>query len=81
VPTGVKVIFTVASVAILPFVLWSLRPSQKRAVSSSWFRLGSKDPVFYGLFRSDGTPRKYSWVFTIAWFAIFLGIVWMLPTS
>jgi hypothetical protein len=81
VPIVVKVIFTIAALGMLPFVLWSIRPSQKRAVSSSWFRLGSNDPFYHVLFQPDGTPKKHSWLFPLVLFAVFTGIVWLAPTS
>ena len=78
-PIGAKVIFTVAATLVLPFVLWALRPGQPRQVSSRWFKLGENDPFYYGLFNSDGRPRRYTWLGVLMFNLIFLCIVWLIP--
>jgi hypothetical protein len=80
-PSGLRIMFTVAAVVLLGAAAWSLRPNQPRPVSSRWFRLGSKDPVFYGLFNSAGYPRRYAWCLPLVFGLLFVVVVWLAPGS
>jgi hypothetical protein len=80
-PPGAKIFLTALIASLLPLLLWSLRPSQTRAVSPRWFRLGSKDPFFYLTFNEKGLPRKYTWCVVLGVNLIFLAIIWIVPST
>lgn len=75
-PYQIKLVFTVAAIILLPLILWSIRPSQMKPVDPKWFSLGKKDPFFFGTFKSDGTPRKFTWVAVLLIFFIFILFIW-----
>jgi hypothetical protein len=78
-PHGLRVFFTVSAVVILGAVAWTLRPSQPKAVSSRWFRLGSKDPFSYGIFNAAGYPHRFAWCVPVVIGVLFIVVVWLAP--
>lgn len=80
-PFEIKLAFMVFALVVLPLLLWALRPSQSKAVSPKWFRLGSGDPMFRILFRPDGKPYRFTWALTVGWFALWLVLIWVIPTA
>jgi hypothetical protein len=80
-PHDLKLLVTGLALALLPLLVFALRPKQSRSVSPAAFRLGAKDPFFYVLFRPDGLPRKYSWLFPIGIALLFVGVVWLVPSA
>ncbi len=80
-PFEIKVGATLWITGLLPIMLWVLRPSQRKPIATSWFRLREKDPIFRCLFKPEGTPRKYTWLFALLFNSMVLGILWLLPTQ
>jgi hypothetical protein len=80
-PHGLRVFFTLAAVVLLSAAAWTLRPSQPRPVGSRWFRLGSRDPLFYGIFNAAGYPRRYAWCVPVVFGVLFIAVVWLAPES
>jgi hypothetical protein len=78
-PHGLRVLFTLAAGVIVCAAGWTLRPGQPRHVSRRWFRLGSKDPFFYGVFNAAGYPRRYAWCVPVAFGVLFVAVVWLAP--
>ena len=75
-PLEIKIVFSVAITLLLPLLLWSIRPSQTKSVNPNWFCLGKNDPFFFGIFKRDGRPRKYTWAAISLIFLIFLVMTW-----
>jgi hypothetical protein len=61
--------------ATFALAAWSLRPQQKRSVSTRFFRGGANDGFYRLLFSSDGLPRKFAWCFPIVIGSIFAAIL------
>ena len=78
-PLELRAIFSTVAIVVMSAASWTLRPSQPRAVHNLWFRLGYKDPLFYGIFNSKGFPRRYSWVAPLIVGALFIAVVWLVP--
>jgi hypothetical protein len=81
VPVGIKLIFSSLAVLLLPFVVYALRPGQTRTDDARWWRGGAADPMRRLLFREDGLPRRYSWAIAVGWFALWLTVLWLIPSS
>jgi len=80
-PLAIKLLFTAFALTVVPLALWVLRPSQSKAVSPKWFRLGPADPMFRALFRPDGKPSRFTWALVVGWVALWLVLVWVVPTT
>jgi hypothetical protein len=79
-PPGLRVAFSITAVVLMSAASWTLRPGQPRPVHNLWFRLAYKDPFFYCFFNSEGYPRRYSWAAPLIVGALFIAVVWLLPT-
>jgi hypothetical protein len=81
VPVGVKILFTSFALLVLPFVLYAVRPNQRRAVGTRFWILGARDPVRRLIYRENGLPHSYTWKLALGWFAFWLVILWVLPNG
>ena len=79
-PVSVKILLSSVALVMLPFVVYALRPGQTRPAGAEWWRLGARDPLRRVLYRDNGLPRLHSWIIAVAWFALWIAILWLLPS-
>jgi hypothetical protein len=75
-PYQVKIIFTVAILAITIAVLF-INPNLNNAGPDWFWRLGRSDPVRNLLCRQDGTLLRHAKMGILAWFVVFLTVIWL----
>ncbi len=72
----VKVIFTCATVAIAIGIIF-INPTADNAGPVWFWRGGLRDPIRNAICRPDGSFRKYTKLGILAWFALFIVVIWL----
>jgi preprotein translocase subunit SecG len=76
---SVRWVFTIGAISFLvPFLVWIGRVHRGSADAGLW-RGGEQDFFRRLIARPDGTLRRHTKLLTVIWFAIWIGIVWLLP--